>query len=470
MGSLGDFRRAAGRRARALGIAAGALVWLAGCSHPTASAPGAVTVSGSTQAATASDPQSLATVSDVMHRVEQNYMVPVTSDVLIDNALKGMLNRLDPHSNYLSAAEYQRFKSDMGGQFGGVGMQITSEAGVPKVLAPIDDTPASKAGIDPGDRIVRIDGKPTDGMSLNDVVSTLRGPVGTSVTIAIERGDKAPFDVSLTRAVIHVTTVKPKLLAGRIGYTRITAFSETTQRELVTALRALEREAGGRLAGFVLDLREDPGGELEAAVAVVGDFIKGGTVVSTRNRAGKVRDYEVASDGEWLPANVPMLVLIDSASASAAEIVAGALQDHHRAQVMGTPSFGKGSVQTVMPVDGGGAMLLTTELYFTPAGRSIQGTGIQPDIVVPLPADQQVPNPVVRESDLSNALKNAGVLTPPPSPPGAGAPAATKAIRTVPASTLDRPIKPALLGTPEDAQLKAALEHLKTTIAKGRTS
>jgi carboxyl-terminal processing protease len=451
MGCLGDVRRAAAGRALRVGAASAVMLAIAACSGQSAApAP----------RGPSTEQQNLATVGDVMQRVEQSYMVPVGQDVLVDNALKGMLNRLDPHSNYLSAAEYQRFKSDMGGQFGGVGMQITQEAGVPKVLAPIDDTPASKAGIDPGDRIVRIDGKPTDGMSLGDVVSVLRGPVGTTVTIAIERGDKPPFDVSLTRAIIHVTTVKSKLQAGKIGYVRISAFSETTQRELVTALKALEREAGGKFAGFVLDLREDPGGELDAAVAVAGDFLEGGTVVSTRNRAGKVRDYDAPGGGPWLPADVPMVVLIDGASASAAEIVAGALQDHQRAQVMGAPSFGKGSVQTVMPLDTGGAMLLTTELYFTPAGRSIQGTGIQPDVVLALPADQQVPNPVARESGLSNALKNAGALTPPSVPP-------PRAGRPGPAPELDRPIKPALLGTPQDAQLKAALERLRAAAAKG---
>jgi carboxyl-terminal processing protease len=439
-------RRSSLRRALCAGVAAASLLPIAGCGQaPVQSGP--------------SERRDVATVSDVMKQVEQRYVVPVGGDKLVDNALKGMLNRLDPHSNYLDRTEYARLKSDMEGHFGGLGMQITQENGVPKVLAPIDGTPAAQAGIDPGDRIVRIDGNPTDGMSLDDVLARLRGAIGTKVTLAILRADQPPFDVTLTRAVIHVDTVKSALEPNKIGYVRISTFTDSTQRELVAALAALQHQAGGRLNGFVLDLREDPGGELDAAVDVAGDFLHGGNIVTTRDRAGDEHAYAAPSDGDRLK-DVPMVVLIDSASASASEIVAGALKDHHRADLMGAQSFGKGSVQTVLPIETGGAVVLTTALYFTPAGRSIQGIGIEPDVVVPLPADQQVPNAVLRESDMSNALKNAGALAPGALAPPAG-PAAAGPTRTAGSPDLDRPIKPTLLGSAQDAQLKAALDHLK---------
>jgi carboxyl-terminal processing protease len=435
------------RRALRTGAAVLALLCLSCCGQ------------ASSMRAEAGDKQDLATLSDVMKRVEQGYVVPVAGDTLVDNALKGMLSRLDPHSNYLNRVEYARLKSDMEGQFGGLGMQITQENGVPKVLAPIDGTPAAKAGIDPGDLIVRIDGKPTDGMNLEDVLANLRGRVGTQVTLSLKRADQPTFDVTLTRAIIHVDTVKSMLEPNKIGYARISTFTDTTQQELVTALAALQHKAGGRLSGFVLDLREDPGGELDAAVDVAGDFLHGGTVVSTRDRKGAVHAYTAPADGDRLK-GVPMVVLIDSASASASEIVAGALKDHHRAELMGTPSFGKGSVQTILPVDTGGAVVLTTALYFTPAGRSIQGIGIHPDIVVAVPSDQQVPNAVLRETDLSNALKNAGALE-----PDAGT-APDAPARPANSPDLDRPIKPTLIGTAQDAQLKAAFEHLKAAAGK----
>jgi len=443
-------RRSSLRRALCAGVAAASLFPLGGCGQaPVQGGPG--------------ERRDIATVSDVMKQVEQRYVVPVGGDKLVDNALKGMLNRLDPHSNYLDRTEYERLKSDMEGHFGGLGMQITQENGVPKVLAPIDGTPAAQAGIDPGDRIVRIDGNPTDGMSLNDVLARLRGAIGTKVTLAILRAEQPPFDITLTRAVIHVDTVKSALEPNQIGYVRISTFTDSTQREVVAALAALQHQAGGRLNGFVLDLREDPGGELDAAVDVAGDFLRGGTIVTTRDRGGDEHAYAAPADGDRLK-DVPMVVLIDSASASASEIVAGALKDHHRADLMGAQSFGKGSVQTVLPIDTGGAVVLTTALYFTPAGRSIQGIGIDPDIAVPLPADQQVPNAVIRESDMSNALKNAGALVPGAPVPPPASPAAPA--RTAGTADLDRPIKPTLIGSAQDAQLKAALDHLKA--ARGR--
>lgn len=402
--------------------------------------------------------KSLALIGSVMKRVERNYVTPVDNQKLVDNALKGMVSGLDPHSDYLDRAEFKRMESNMRGKFGGLGMEITQQDGTPKVLAPIDGTPAARAGIDPGDLIVGIDGKPTDGMNLEDVVARLRGKVGTKVTLAIERADRAPFDVTLTRAIIHVHSVKSKLEGDKIGYARIAEFTSNTQPELAKAIKTLKREAGGHLNGFILDLRDDPGGELNAAVDVASDFLDGGTIVTTRGRrSSDEHTYSAPMDGNRLK-GVPMVVLIDGASASASEIVGAALQDNHRAVLMGTRSFGKGSVQNIMPLDTGGALVLTTALYFTPSGQSIQGLGLKPNIVVPLPKDEQVPNRMPREADFFNAFRDVRSLNqtpnhvPTPSPVPAQAPQ--------PAFT--HPIKPTLIATAKDTQLKAAIDYLET--------
>lgn len=411
-------------------------------------------VEGATPASRQADSSDLGVISDVMNRVEQNYVTPVGRGQLVDKALKGMLNGLDPHSDYMNPTEYQRLKSDMAGKFAGLGMQITEQDGLPQVLTPIDGTPASRAGIDPGDRIVKIDGHPTGGMPLDDVVARLRGDAGSKVTLTLERADHPPLEITLTRAVIAVHSVKSLLEPGGIGYARVSSFGDNTQDELKSAIAQLKRQAGGRLSGFILDLRDDPGGELNAAVNVAGDFLDGGTVVTTRARAkdeGHVYSAQNASD---LIRNVPMVVLVDGASASAAEIVAGALQDHHRALLMGTRTFGKGSVQSIIPLESGGALRLTTALYYTPNGRSIQGTGLEPDVVVALPKDQQVANALVfRESDFSGAFQNPGAAKD-KSPQNAKSASAA-------ASDFEHPIKPALIATPQDAQLKAAIQHLQ---------
>jgi len=397
-------------------------------------------------------PDDLGIVSDVMRRIERDYVAPVDRMTLIDKALKGMLNGLDPHSDYMDRSEYERLKSDMAGEFAGLGMQITEQNGLPQVLAPIDDTPAARAGIDPGDRIIKIDGQPTAGMALDDVVTRLRGAAGTTVTLTLERADQPPFDVALTRAVIHVRSVKSSLRPNGIGYARISSFVDTTQSELKGAIGQLKKQAGGHLKGFVLDLRADPGGELRAAVDVAGDFLAaGGPIVTTRARARDEDRAYAASHAADLIDAAPMVVLVDGASASASEIVAGALQDYHRAVLMGTRTFGKGSVQSIVPLDSGGAIRLTTALYYTPSGRSIQGTGLDPDVVVPLPKDQQVANAfIMRESDFFGALQN----------PGAG-PRGTAAPKRTAGTELEHPIKPALIATDQDAQLKAALQYLQ---------
>ncbi|HEU0156087.1 MAG TPA: S41 family peptidase, partial [Stellaceae bacterium] len=277
---------------------------------------------------------------DVFRKVENNYVQPVTENELTTDALKGMLSRLDPHSDYMDEEQYHQMSAVTRGEFGGIGIELTLEGHVPEVIAPIEGTPAANAGIEPGDRIVRIDGQPTTGMDVEAIVKRLRGEAGTRVTLTIARTDRAPFDIGLVRSTIHVVSVKSSLQPDRIGYARITAFSENTATELAAAITRLKERAHGRLNGFILDLRNNPGGLLDAAVDVTGELVDGGTVVTTRGRNSEDDHvYRAPVAGDLLP-GVPMVVLINSASASAAEIVAGALQDHHRARVMGTRSFG----------------------------------------------------------------------------------------------------------------------------------
>jgi carboxyl-terminal processing protease len=401
-------------------------------------------------------------INEVMSRVERDYVRPVQPGQLVHDALKGMLAGLDPHSAFMDEKEYRRLMSDANGQFVGVGLEITEKNDVPSVISPIDGTPAAQAGVEAGDMIAAVDGQRTVGMNLDDVVDMIRGAPQTQVTLTIVRNDQPPFDVKITRALIHVVSIKSALEPDKIGYARITNFAENTQSELTGALHALSEKAGGRLNGFVLDLRNDPGGLLDAAVAVAGDFVDGGTVVSTRGRVnGETRNYRASSDGDLL-GGIPMVVLINSASASASEIVAGALKDHHRATLMGTRSFGKGSVQTIVPLDGHGALRLTTALYYTPAGQSIQDIGITPDVVVPVPQDEAVANALVtREADLRGAIKN-------PTPPQGGSHGGPVAENS-PEMSEDRPIQNALIGTPRDAQLSEAVKFIHQKIASRRT-
>jgi carboxyl-terminal processing protease len=404
----------------------------------------------------------LGLIQAVAKQVEKNYVEPVTSDELVKNALKGMLTRLDPHSDYMDQQQYQQMTAVTRGEFGGIGIELTLEERVPAVIAPIDGTPAADAGIEPGDRILRIDAQPTTGMDVEEIVKRLRGTPGTRVVLTIGRADRAAFDVALTRNVIHVVSVKADLKADKIGYARITAFTEHTQAEFANAVVRLKERAHGRLNGFVLDLRNDPGGLLDASVDVAGDFLDGNVVVTTRGRNSDDDHVYRAQAGSDLLRGTPVVVLVNSASASAAEIVAGALQDHHRATVMGTRTFGKGSVQTIIPLDGKGAIRLTTALYYTPSGRSIQGQGITPDIVITLPKNQQVANAVVtHENDLYKALKNGGSLN-----SGSGA-TQSVAAQGATADAAEHPIKPLIIGTGNDAQLSAALDYLQKAVRQG---
>ena len=398
---------------------------------------------------------------DALKQVEKSYVEPVTSDELVKDALKGMLTRLDPHSDYMDQEQYQQMTAVTRGQFGGIGVELTLESRVPEVIAPIDGTPAAEAGVEPGDRITKIDAQSTTGMDVEEIVKRLRGAPGTKVNLTISRNDKAPFDLTLVRTIIHVVSVKSDLKGDDIGYLRIAAFTESTPAELANAISRLKDRAHGRLNGLILDLRNDPGGLLDAAVEVSGDFIDGGVVVSTRGRTGQDDHvYRAPATGDLLR-GTPVVVLINSATASAAEIVAGALQDHHRATVMGTRSFGKGSVQTIIPLEGQGALRLTTALYFTPSGRSIQGQGIAPDIIVSLPKSQQVANALVTyESDLYRALKNTGSLA----PGSAKTPSASLQGGT--AEAAEHPIKPLIIGTSGDAQFAAALDYLQRAVRR----
>jgi len=421
------------------------LLGVNGCTVPVAEGPG-----------------DLGLLAAAMQEVEKNYVVPVQPDQLVNGALKGMLSKLDPHSDYMTEREYRELISTTSGQFGGVGIEISVEEGVPQVISAIDGTPASAAGIEPGDRIVKADGQPIIGMDIGEVVRRLRGSPGTPVVLTIARANRPMFDLPITRAIIHVTSVKPALMPGGIGYVRVSTFDETTPAELRAALSRLRQQAGGHISGLVLDLRNDAGGLLDASVEVAADFLDSGTVVSTRGREpGENRVYNAPANGDLIR-GTPVVVLINGASASASEIVAGALQDNRRATVLGTHSFGKGSVQSIIPIEGYGALRLTTALYYTPSGRSIQGHGITPDRVVTVPKDQQVANAMLTfESDLFGALKPTGALA----PTDAATPIAPP--RPV-AEDIDHPINPKIIGTAQDAQLRAALALLAVHRAAAR--
>ena len=388
--------------------------------------------------------------------------VPVGEDELTKDALKGMLTRLDPHSDYMDEQEFKRSQADMAGSFGGLGMEISEQNEIPKVVSPIDGTPAARAGLEPGDQIVLINHSSTQGVNLSQVVSLLRGDPGTTVTVTILRGKQEPFDVTLTREIIKVNSVKSKLEPDGIGYIRISQFGGDTSDGFKKAITDLNHDANGHIKGLVIDLRDDPGGLLSAAVDVSGDLLDDGPVVSIHGRqANNDKVFKAPAHGDMLP-GTPIVVLINGASASASEIVAGALQDRHRATIMGTQSFGKGSVQTVIPLQGHGAVRLTTALYYTPSGSSIQDKGIAPDIVVEAPKDQQIAGgALLRESALRGAFENPGPLN---QPPGSGAPQspATSDVKPV----YSAPIKADLIGKPDDAQLKAVLDHLTQMAAK----
>ncbi|HUY68561.1 MAG TPA: S41 family peptidase [Alphaproteobacteria bacterium] len=363
---------------------------------------------GSGGGGTADTFKQLTLFSDVLERVRADYVDKVSDKKLIESAINGMLSSLDPHSGYMDKKQFSEMQTETKGEFGGLGIEVTMENGIVKVVSPIDGTPAAKAGIEPGDLITHIDDKPVMDMTLEQAVDRMRGKPGTKIILTIRRGglNGHPFDVTITRAVIHVEAVKWRP-EGDVAYIRITAFTEQTQSGLDQALGEAHKKIGDKLIGYVIDLRNNPGGLLDQAISVAGSFLPAGDeVVSTRGRH-KEDDQVFAAKGGDKTHGLPIAVLINGGSASASEIVSGALQDHHRAIVMGTRSFGKGSVQTIIPVAGGGAMRLTTARYYTPSGRSIQDIGITPDIVVPQATLEKVASgPGIREVDLKGALPN----------------------------------------------------------------
>ncbi len=342
---------------------------------------------------------------DVFARVRRDYVEDVSDKQLIEAAIGGMLQSLDPHSAYLDPDSYADMQVDTKGEFGGLGIEVTMDSGFVKVISPIDDTPAAQAGVQSSDVITQIDHDPVLGLSLSEAVDKMRGKVGTDITITIRRGAKDSFDITLKRAVIKIRSVRARA-EGEIGYLRITSFSEQTEANLKRTIKEMRGQKGAALKGFVLDLRNNPGGLLDQAVAVADDFLDQGEIVSTRSRDARETERYNAAKGDLID-GLPLVVLINGGSASASEIVAGALQDQKRAILMGTKSFGKGSVQTIIPLRGHGAMKLTTSRYYTPSGRSIQAVGIVPDIEVPA-AEIEVlePHRQMKEADYRNALDN----------------------------------------------------------------
>ena len=348
----------------------------------------------------------LRTFAEVMDRIKAAYVEPVDDKTLLENAIKGMLSNLDPHSAYLGPEDFAELQESTSGEFGGLGIEVGSEDGQIKVVSPIDDTPASKAGIQAGDFIVKINGQPTRGQTMTEAVDKMRGKIGQKITLTLVRDGGTPFDVTLTRATITVKSVKSQLLESGYGYIRITQFQVKTGDEVAKALAKLRKDNGKKLNGIVLDLRNNPGGVLQSAVEVVDHFITKGLIVYTKGRIAN-SELRFSATGNDLSENVPLAVLINGGSASASEIVAGALQDQKRGVLMGTTSFGKGSVQTVLPLNNDRALKITTALYYTPNGRSIQAQGIVPDIEVrKAKITNEIDSEYYKEADLQGHLGN----------------------------------------------------------------
>lgn len=401
--------------------------------------------------------------TDVFGAIKAHYVEPVEDKKLITEAISGMLSGLDPHSSYLDAEAFKELQVGTQGEFGGLGIEVGTEDGFVKVVSPIEDTPAARAGVKAGDLIVKIDDKPTKGMPLNDAVKLMRGKPKTSVTLTLARkGENRPIVVTLVRDVIKVQSVRSKMIEPGYGYVRVTQFQETSTENLVKHLNTLYGQ--GQLKGLVLDLRNDPGGVLHGAVGVSAAFLPNKSlVVSTDGRTDDARRRYIATPEDYLrggrddflqrlPAgvrNVPMVVLVNAGSASASEIVAGALQDHKRATIMGTPTFGKGSVQTILPLTSNTAIKLTTARYYTPNGRSIQAKGITPDLLVDeTPEGDGIDALRMREADLNRHLSNDREAEQKPNRP-----------QNADAANRDR--KPIEFGSANDFQLSQAMNHLK---------
>jgi carboxyl-terminal processing protease len=385
---------------------------------------------------------------DVFELVRNGYVDDVKDDALVEGAINGMLTALDPHSNYLNSKNFNDMKVQTRGEFGGLGIEVSMESGLVKVVSPIDDTPAAHAGLKPGDLITHLDGAPVQGLTLPEAVEKMRGPVNSEITLTVRREGQEPFDVKLTRAIIKIQSVRSHLEGNNVAYIRVTSFNEQTDVGLNNAMKNLKQQANNKLIGVILDLRNNPGGLLDQAVAVSDAFLEKGEIVSTRGRRADDAQRYNARPGD-IASGLPMAVLINGGSASASEIVAGALQDHHRAVVIGTKSFGKGSVQTIIPLAGHGAMRLTTARYYTPSGRSIQARGIDPDIVVEAAkiakeekaakAGDKTAKATDKKDDKSDAAAESGA------------------------------IDPAIMGTADDYQLARAVDMIRgITLFNGR--
>ena len=419
--------------------------------------------------------EELRAFTEVFGAIKQNYVEQVEDKKLINEAINGMLSGLDPHSAYLDAEAFRELQVGTQGQFGGLGIEVGMEDGFVKVVSPIEDTPAFRAGIKPGDLIIRLDDTPVKGMALNDAVKRMRGKPNTQITLTISRkGEPAPIVVTLTRAVIRVQSVKSKMIEPGYGWVRVSQFQESTTENLVKHLASLYKQ--GQLKGLVLDLRNDPGGLLYGAVAISSAFLPDKVlVVSTDGRTEDAKKKFYASPEDYLrgsrddvlkglPASaksVPMVVLVNGGSASASEIVAGALQDHKRATVIGTQTFGKGSVQTIMPLGNSTAIKLTTARYYTPSGRSIQAKGITPDLIVDEPGASTQAR--LREADLERHLSNDREKDAADKKAGARA----KPAPVTPAGELPKPLE---MGSKEDFQLAQALNFLKGAPVLGQPS
>lgn len=325
--------------------------------------------------------EQLRTFSDVFARIKRNYVEDVSDEDLLEHAIRGMLSGLDPHSSYLNTEQFNELRIGTSGEFGGLGIEVGMEDGFVRVVSPIDDTPAQRAGMKTGDLIIRLDDKPVKGLELNEAVKLMRGKPGSDIVLTVVReGEDKPLSITITRAVIQVTSVRTRILEENYGYVRVSHFQTKTTADMITAIEKMKEEVNGELNGLVLDLRNNPGGVLSAAVGISDAFLHDGLIVYTDGREEDSRLRYSASQGDVID-GAPLVVLVNGGSASASEIVAGAMQDHGRGVVMGNKTFGKGSVQTIQNLANGGAVKLTTARYYTPSGRSIQAEGIDPDIV-----------------------------------------------------------------------------------------
>jgi carboxyl-terminal processing protease len=399
-------------------------VFLAGLTLGTASAP--FMRAAGQDAPDNSTYQQLSLFGDILATVKQNYVVDPPAEKLIYNAANGMLSGLDPHSSYMNAKQYADMQVQTSGQFGGLGLEVTEASGLLKIISPIDDTPGARAGIKPGDIIVEIDGHATDGLSLDDAVSKMRGAPGTQIALTLKRnGITTPIHVTMTREIIKIQDVKSKLFqtkAGPVGYIRLDSFDENADPHIRDAVTKLKSQSKGPIHGYILDLRDNPGGLLDQAVAVSEDFLTQGEIVSTHGRHA-TDDQVWYAQGTDVTNGAPIVILTNAGTASAAEIVTAALQQNRRALVLGTKTFGKGSVQTILPIDNEGALRLTTALYFTPSNKSIQGYGVTPDITVNDSATPLDAFAALREDDLINSFANPSGQQNTPLPPAKPLPA-----------------------------------------------